>query len=234
MSDTTTLPNVGDKVRAIKIPSIVFDWAVGAVVQVKEVDPNGSWYEGSELKHGARVYADFLAPDGSTRYYYISQWEPVTTLADVTEPQPDPEPELTPEQARIKALETEVHDLKVEIQRVRSEAVATIATIGEVLIDESNNRGWCDEFDRLTEETNERLPAWLQLPVREQEYVVTWTDYISVAVPRSNTVMAKNYDAAIREAQDCDYGADIEEIYEALRCGGWECNDSSDFEAELN
>lgn len=241
MSDTITLPAVGSKIKALYVPHITGtpgrEWMQDAIGTVTRVDHNHLHpVRGGGTTMGIAVYANYTEPDGDIINYYATEWEPVTTLADVVEPGVVLETDIveTPEQARITALETEVHDLKLEINRIKSEAVSAIDTIGEVLIRESNDRGWCDEFDRLTEETNESLPPWLHLPVREQEYLVTWTDYVSIAVPRSNIVRAKNYDAAIREAQDCDYGADTEDVIEAIRCGGWESHDSSDYEAELN
>ena len=116
----------------------------------------------------------------------------------------------------------------------RYEAMRAIAMIGERLITESNDRNWCGEFDEIIDDVNGALPHWLQLPIREREYTVSWTENYTVAVRRSITVTARNEEQACDIAADAYVGeADDYEMREAISCGNYEFNnDNSDFEAE--
>lgn len=114
----------------------------------------------------------------------------------------------------------------------RQQAQNAIAKIGERLIQESNDRSWCSEFDQIIDDVNSDLPGWLQLPEREREYEVTWTESYSITVPRSITVTARN------EEQACDIAADWEEadeyeMREAISAGNYSYDcDNGDYEAE--
>lgn len=116
----------------------------------------------------------------------------------------------------------------------RDEAQRAIAAIGDRLIQESNDRGWCSEFDEIIDDVNSNLPGWLQLPTREREYEVTWTETYYVTVNRSTTVTARNEDAACELAGDMGLcgEADDYEMKTAINCGNYEfSDDNGDFEA---
>ena len=113
-------------------------------------------------------------------------------------------------------------------------AVRAIQIIGERLIQESNDRNWCSEFDEIIDDVNSALPGWLQLPVREREYEVSWTETYTVTVCRSTTVTARN------EEQACEYAGDMGlvgeaddyEMRQAISSGNYEFHDDNrDFEA---
>lgn len=117
---------------------------------------------------------------------------------------------------------------------IRTDAMRAIAMIGERLITESNDRNWCSEFDEIIDDVNGALPGWLQLPVREREYEVAWTETYYVTVCRSTTVTARN------EEQACEYvgdmglvgEADDYEMRQAISSGNYEfSDDNGDFEA---
>ena len=114
--------------------------------------------------------------------------------------------------------------------QARDEARRAIEMIGERLIDESNNRGWCSEFDDLIDQANSNLPGWLQLPERTREFEVTWTESYTVTVQRSICVEAKSEDHAQEIAADWDEAEEYE-ITEAIRSGNYshDC-DNGDFE----
>ena len=114
--------------------------------------------------------------------------------------------------------------------QARDEARRAIEMIGERLIDESNNRGWCSEFDDLIDQANSNLPGWLQLPERTREFEVTWTESYTVTVQRSICVEAKSEEHAQSIADDWDEAEEYE-ITEAIRSGNYsyEC-DNGDFE----
>ena len=66
--------------------------------------------------------------------------------------------------------------LSLSNDKVYHDAQSAIETISEVLIEQADNRGWCEQFDELTDDVNEKLPNWLQLMKRSKEYLVTWTE----------------------------------------------------------
>ena len=117
---------------------------------------------------------------------------------------------------------------------IRTDATRAIAMIGERLITESNDRNWCGEFDEIIDDVNNALPMWLQLPTREREYEVRWTETYTVTVCRSTTVTARNEEQACNIAADAYVGeADDYEMREAISCGNYEfSDDNGDFEAE--
>lgn len=116
----------------------------------------------------------------------------------------------------------------------RHDAMRAIAMIGERLITESNDRNWCGEFDEIIDDVNGALPHWLQLPVREREYEVSWTETYTVTVRRSTTVTARTEEQACEIAADAYVGeADGYELRDALSYGNYEFSDDcGDFEAE--
>ena len=113
--------------------------------------------------------------------------------------------------------------------QARDEARRAIDMIGERLIDESNNRGWCSEFDDLIDQANSNLPGWLQLPSREREYEVTWTETYYVTVNRSTTVNARNEEHACELVGDMGLcgEADDYEMKTAINCGNYEFSDDN-------
>lgn len=113
---------------------------------------------------------------------------------------------------------------------IRSQAFDAIDMIGQRLIEESERRGWCSEFDQIIEEVNSNLPGPFLLPSREREYEVTWSETYYVTVNRSITVTARNESEAEDYARDYDT-ADTSEILEAVRYNGAEfSDDNGDFE----
>ena len=114
---------------------------------------------------------------------------------------------------------------------VRNDAVRAIAMIGERLITESNDRNWCGEFDGIIDDVNSALPDWLQLPVREREYEVTWTETYYVTVSRSETVTARNEEHAVELIEDCGNASEYD-LRDAISYGNYEfSDDNSDYEA---
>lgn len=114
----------------------------------------------------------------------------------------------------------------------RSDAIRAIAMIGERLITESNDRNWCGEFDEIIDDVNGALPGWLQLPTRERDYNVTWTEEYTVTVRRHATVTARSEEDAIRHVEDWEE-ADEYEIRDALSYGNYSfISDNCDYEVE--
>jgi hypothetical protein len=114
---------------------------------------------------------------------------------------------------------------------IRQQAFDAIRIIGERLIQESEARSWCSEFDQIISEVNDALPGPFMLPVREREYEVTWTETYTVTVNRSATFTATNEDEAVDYAKDYET-ADGDELVSAIRYGDWEfSDDNGDYEA---
>lgn len=118
--------------------------------------------------------------------------------------------------------------------QARQQAQDAISKIGDRLIQESNDRNWCGEFDEIIDDVNGALPHWLQLPTRDRDYTVSWTETYTVTVRRSSTVTARNEEQACEIAADSYVGeADEYEMRDALSYGNYEFSDDcGDFEAE--
>lgn len=115
-----------------------------------------------------------------------------------------------------------------------ADARRAIEIIGERLLREAETHGWCSEFDDIIDDVNSSLPNWLQLPTREREYEVTWTETYYVTVNRSTTVTARNEEHACDLVGDMGMvgEADDYEMKTAVNCGNYEfSDDNSDFEA---
>ena len=117
-------------------------------------------------------------------------------------------------------------------EETREEALRAIRRIGNRLIEEAEGRSWCSEFDEIIDDVNADLPGWLQLPEREREFEVRWTESYTITVPRCITVTAKSAEAACDIAADWDE-ADEYEMREAISSGGYSFDcDNGDYEAE--
>lgn len=117
---------------------------------------------------------------------------------------------------------------------IHSQANAAIQAIGERLIEEAEKRNWCSEFDEIIDNVNASLPGQFQLPTREREYNVSWTETYTITVQRSATVTARDGDNACDLASEMYSGeADDYEIRDAISYGNYEFrDDNGDFEAE--
>lgn len=112
-----------------------------------------------------------------------------------------------------------------EFNEFKENAYKALEIIGDRLISESDHRGWCDEFDRIIDEVNESLPGNFQLPTRERDYEVEWTEYVTVQVSCSTTVRARNQIDAVDAARDEFDGVNTADIMDAIRYGNWEVDE---------
>ena len=110
----------------------------------------------------------------------------------------------------------------------RTNHAEDIALIGERLIEESDERNWCEEFDEIIDDINVRLHA--DLPIRRKEFEVR-VNY-SVYASSSVTVTARNEDDAVASVRDnFDSYIDVMEgIQDSISYGGGLNID--DFEAD--
>jgi len=117
---------------------------------------------------------------------------------------------------------------------IRQQAYDAIHMIGIRLIDEAERRNWCSEFDEIIDDVNANLPGPFELPTREREYNVSWTETYTITVQRSTTVTARDAEQACDAASELYTGeADDYEIRDAISCGNYEFrDDNNDYEAE--
>lgn len=125
---------------------------------------------------------------------------------------------------KVALLERKVESLSTQVENGHK----AVEIIGNRLISESDDRQWCEEFDRIIDEVNEMLPGSYQLPTREREYEVEWTDMVQVPVGRSVTVRARNEEEAREMAASGADSISTSEIVEAVRYGNWEVDEYSD------
>lgn len=124
-------------------------------------------------------------------------------------------------------LELQIERLKASVSywedRYNQEAArhrADIALIGERLIFEADQRGWCEQYDEVIDDLNTKLHV--DLPLRQREYEVA----VSFTVRMNVTVTADSPEAAQSDATDM-----IE--YELGRldyCSDFECHDDWEFD----
>jgi len=109
----------------------------------------------------------------------------------------------------------------------RTNHAEDIARIGERLIEESDKRNWCEEFDEIIDDINVRLHLALPIRCREFEVTVNYSVYASSVV----SVTARNEDDAIASVRDNfdDYVDVMDSVQDSISYGGLNLDS---FEAE--
>jgi hypothetical protein len=183
----------------------------------------------------------FFRWDGERREYVMnSQIDPqIDTESWVSSPSPVRDRIISPNHnptvgeivhALNSAVVREVR-ANARVDEVRQQAHDAIRIIGERLLQEADRRGWCDEFDQIIDEVNGELPGPYELPIREKEYEVTWTETFTVTVHRSATYTAKSAEDAEEMAQEEDI--DSSDLIDAIRNGNWESDyGDNDYEVQ--
>ncbi|MDP8971199.1 MAG: hypothetical protein M3N52_12040 [Actinomycetota bacterium] len=97
-------------------------------------------------------------------------------------------------QGLLRARTDKLEEMFAQVQDAKRAHCADVALIGEKLIEEANDRGWCAEFDTIVGELNQALHV--ELPARKREYQV------AVTVTVWATVTAANEDDAIEQARE--------------------------------
>lgn len=105
------------------------------------------------------------------------------------------------------------------ISEARIKHEQDIERIGERLMQEASDRDWCREYDGVVDSLNRHLNVCL--PVREQDFTVTFTVSVDVQVPQSAT----DGETAVDFAREC-FGS--EDIISAVRNGcNWDIEETS-------
>ena len=184
------------------------------------------------------LYAEFSRGSYVVEYHF-TEWE---TLDQTTFlPVEHPFDKLTPEELKASLIAVQKQyfdsqDKRVKLEREFSEfkdaAFKLRDVVGERLIEESNERDWCVEFDKIIEKINEGLRWDLQLPTRQKTYNVTYREEFSVTVEKNMEITAASEEDAIEQARSNYDCADEYEISEAVSCGNWTFIEADDYEAE--
>lgn len=133
----------------------------------------------------------------------------------------------------FNAIEAKFHKEQTLYEDLLRDGRRAMSYISEVLLSEASDRGWCDEFDAITKDVNEKLPLGFELETRSKEYLVTWSEEYLVQVQRSAVITANSADDATSEAQEeFDEQADSFELVDAINCGNYNHYNSEDYEAE--
>ena len=184
------------------------------------------------------VYAEFSRGSYVVEYHF-TEWQ---TLDQTTFlPVEHPFDKLTPEElkASLIAVQKQYFDeqaknvaMEKEFSEFKDAAYKLRDVVGERLIEESNEREWCVEFDQIIEKINKELRWDLQLPTRENTYNVTYMEEFSVTVERNMEITAASEEDAIEQARNNYDCADSYEIREAVDSGNWTFIQADDYEAE--
>ena len=217
----TTTPAVGDKVIATHIP---------AIEDLDDQYPEATRRQVVTVAAvvGRAIYADFLQdpsdPDSRKHNWYFYEWKPAEEAVEVS-------PEVATLRGTIANLNETLDSERTRLRETRANFDRSMEIISGRLNEEAENRGWCDEFDRIIEDVNGDLPGPFYLERRKREFEVDWTETYTVTVRRSAIIMAESDEEAIDEVRDWDE-ADTYDIKEAIDSGNYEFDSADDYEAQ--
>lgn len=222
-----TTPRVGAKVIATDIPLIDSNPSHSKeccrqVVTVKEVEDR------QDHNGRIRIWADFLedpSDPGSYKHsWYFYDWKPAEDESD--------EPEVVRTlRGTLANTQEALENAREDIRVIRTKFANSMEIISRQINEEAENRGWCDEFERIVDDVNSDLPGPFYLEKRNKTFRVTWTEEYRIRVHRSADIEAKSDELAIEEAQEWDE-VDTYDIKEAIDGGNCEFIDADDYEAE--
>jgi hypothetical protein len=98
-------------------------------------------------------------------------------------------------QAQNKLLQARIQELEGRYSQAAKNHHFDIGLIGETLMREADDRGWCDAYDEVIDRLNEKL--YVELPTRTKEYDVT----VTYTVVMRKTVEAKSEEDAQEDAE---------------------------------
>lgn len=105
--------------------------------------------------------------------------------------------------------------VRESLRESRNRHVADIATIGEKLIGEANDRDWCEEYDTIVEELNGDLH--ITLPVREREFTVEVSVVLTITVNAKDEADAREKAGQIADEVEasCDEHEGVVSAFES-------------------
>jgi hypothetical protein len=119
--------------------------------------------------------------------------EAPTVLATDVHPADPAVTALIEERDRLRAENAQVRQ---HFEEYRTKVASDCEILSKKLIDEANDRGWCEQYDQIVESLNSRFSVLAieeRITDHEIEVIVTGT----VSVRRYVTVSAANFDAAV-------------------------------------
>jgi hypothetical protein len=125
--------------------------------------------------------------------------------------------QLVDQQRQLTDMAAQVNKAIAERDANRRKHEADITHIGEVMMQEADDRGWCNEYDTIVDRINRNLTV--ELPVRNKDYTVD----IHYTVRFSVGVSARDADAAMDDARDL-----ISSTIERLESSGYVADVSFD------
>lgn len=199
MQDQSSLPKIGDKIKAIRCRySPQFDGQECVVSDIIHGDPLG-------------IMCDFAS--GTIKGVAVSEWEPIT-------------PENTPEH-QIADLTDQLYQASKEVDRYKNMYTTDMAHWENTMRDVKDRKGWCDEgTNEIIRELNQGFVGW-QLDYYEQEFEIqvqvsaTVTTIVTVTVSATSAEMAAEYvlddptsylnpyEELAAEVPYCDYDVDL-------------------------
>lgn len=159
----TILTGYGRYAFTLTMPTYHASIEIGSKVEViSGPDGDGDYYCRSQ-------------DNGYTGYYKVDGLEPWTEArqrqVDEAAKVAEAVVETVMEQPEVVALQRQVESLRqqvTDLNRWRSQAQSDMSTASEILIDESNRRNWCSEYDQIIENINGRMNV-LAFDDREQD-----------------------------------------------------------------
>ena len=222
-------PAVGARVRGYEIPG--FTGYEGQEVVVKELTETLAFAEFKSLqKPDDTVLLGFGAYEvvsvEASKEASEETWWPV---------RPSQETRLIGEMRdEITALKAKITELETDNSRTNMRAntyCEDIATIGRLLLEEAERRGWCADFDDFVESVNGALTL-AELPVRQEEFEIVVRGTATISWSRNVTVTAKNEEEAISmvENDPSEYMDLDEEATESASYNGFDTNEVDEVE----
>jgi hypothetical protein len=93
-------------------------------------------------------------------------------------------------QAKLASANLRENDLRTRLDVSRRQHREDIATIGERLLSEAEDRDWCGEYDSIVEELNAALTV--ELPVRKRDYTVRVSVQVDISVTAADEDEARD------------------------------------------
>jgi hypothetical protein len=216
---TKALPAIGSTVIAKYIPHVtattVDNGCTGQAIVVTRVDDNKwTWDNAASVDISSSmpaVYGMFKRTDRSSDVeYYCTDWEVVDPESipyppDMIVIEPAVEPTVIPTVTEVDRLESRVTDLSARVTQLdaarnleRTTAINAFKVVSDRLIEEANNRSWCEVYDQIARDVNDDLPNHLQLEIRERDFNLTAR--LTITLTLTTTETARSIEDAIEMA----------------------------------
>ena len=212
-------PAVGARVRGYEIPG--FTGYEGQEVVVKELTETLAF---AEFKSLQKPDDTVLLGFGAYEVVSVEASEEVVAAVETADDR-----RYAELQAKITELEGKIIELEADNSRknIRANTYCDdIETIGRLLLEEAERRGWCADFDDFVESINGKLTL-AELPVRQEEFEIVVRGTATISWSRNVTVTAKNEEEAISmvENDPSEYMDLDEEATESASYNGFDHNE---------